>query len=162
MAYSGRKYLHGCNVIHRDLKTQNLLVNSEWHCKVSDFGISKVKNQTMTMTCIGTPLYMAPEVLQHSRYSEKADVYSFGIVLVELFTGKPAYAALKDRGVSDGQIIFKMVVEGYRPDLDGLPHSLQELAGECLHQKPAIRPSFQEIHRRLTRLQSKALQVISY
>lgn len=161
-AAAGMKYLHGCNVVHRDLKTQNLLVNSDWQCKVSDFGISTVKNQTMTTTCIGTPLYMAPEVLQHSRYSEKADIYSFGIVLVELFTGKAAYASLNEAGVSDGQIIFKVVVEGYRPELDCLPNSLQELVGECLHNKPALRPSFEEVHRRLTRLQSKALQAIPY
>mmetsp|Transcript_5401 Transcript_5401/g.20565 ORF Transcript_5401/g.20565 Transcript_5401/m.20565 type:complete len:523 (-) Transcript_5401:50-1618(-) len=154
-AAAGMKYLHDNNVIHRDLKTQNLLVNNSWQCKISDFGISTVKSRTMTMTCIGTPLYMAPEVLQNSRYSEKADVFSFGIVLVELYTGRPAYHSLSEEGASDAQLMYKIVAEGLRPDLSDMPHALQELVADCLCQEAAMRPSFDELHRRLKRLQRK-------
>eukprot|EP00011_Vannellida_sp_DIVA3-517-6-12_P002619 CAMPEP_0114615550 /NCGR_PEP_ID=MMETSP0168-20121206/6222_1 /TAXON_ID=95228 ORGANISM="Vannella sp., Strain DIVA3 517/6/12" /NCGR_SAMPLE_ID=MMETSP0168 /ASSEMBLY_ACC=CAM_ASM_000044 /LENGTH=113 /DNA_ID=CAMNT_0001826623 /DNA_START=9 /DNA_END=350 /DNA_ORIENTATION=- len=108
------------------------------------------------MTCIGTPLYMAPEVLQNSPYSEKADVYSFGIVLVELYTGRPAYHSVSEEGVSDAQILYKIVAEGLRPDLDCLPHALQELVADCICHMPAMRPSFDEILQRLMRLHSKA------
>jgi serine/threonine protein kinase len=67
-----RVYLHSRKLIHRDIKPQNLLVNSTWVCKVADFGISTIKpQQTQTMTCIGTPVYMAPEVLTKNKYSEK-------------------------------------------------------------------------------------------
>ena len=71
-----RCYLHSRKLIHRDLKPQNLLVNGTWTCKIADFGISTIKpQQTQTMTCIGTPVYMSPEVLTKNKYSEKADVY---------------------------------------------------------------------------------------
>lgn len=155
-AVEGMVYLHEQSIMHRDLKTQNLLVSSNWDCKISDFGISTVKNRTMTMTCIGTPLYMAPEVLQHSRYSEKADVFSFGIVLVELFTGRPAYAPLQEEGISDAQLMFMIVAEGLRPDLSELPQSLGELVADCLGPEEFMRPSFDEILKRLKRLQKKS------
>merc|ERR1712137_1076829 len=82
-AAKGVAYLHQRKLLHRDLKTDNFLINQTWKCKVADFGISTViPTITRTMTCIGTPVYMAPEVLSKNKYSEKADVYSFGIVLV--------------------------------------------------------------------------------
>merc|ERR1712130_764110 len=92
-AAEGMKFIHSKNVIHRDLKSHNLLINSEWKTKIADFGISTV-NPTFTrrMTCVGTPIYMAPEVLQKENYSARADVYSFAIVLSELFTNRQPYS----------------------------------------------------------------------
>ena len=148
-----RIYLHGKKLIHRDLKTHNLLLNSSWECKVADFGISTV-NPTVTraMTCIGTPVYMAPEVLSKNKYSEKADVFSFGVVLYEIFTGKLPYSDPPFDKMNQAQLMYQIVELEARPPLDGLIISLQQLIRDCWNMDPRMRPSFAEIIVRLRRM----------
>jgi serine/threonine protein kinase len=78
----GMNYLHKCNpiIIHRDLKSYNLLVDDNFKVKVCDFGLAKHLTQfdQPAMTSCGTPAWTAPEVLRNERYTEKADIYSFG------------------------------------------------------------------------------------
>ncbi|XWS14209.1 hypothetical protein CRYUN_Cryun36dG0103400 [Craigia yunnanensis] len=86
----GMNYLHHFNppIIHRDLKSSNLLVDKNWTVKVGDFGLSRLKHETFltTKTGKGTPQWMAPEVLRNEPSDEKSDVYSFGVILWELAT----------------------------------------------------------------------------
>merc|ERR1712137_262211 len=111
-------YLHSKKLIHRDLKSENLLVNNSWTCKVADFGISTVRPTiTREMTCIGTPIYMAPEVIKKNKYSEKADVFSFGMVLWEIFTGCIPYNNEEFHGMNQVQLIFYIVEKNARPPL---------------------------------------------
>jgi len=63
------------------VKTQNFLVDDQFHVKVIDFGVSRIIDSSKQMTLIGTPVWMAPEVISRSKYTEKADVYSYGLVL---------------------------------------------------------------------------------
>ncbi|KAH1116554.1 hypothetical protein GLYMA_17G033700v4 [Glycine max] len=88
----GVNYLHHCNppIIHRDLKSSNLLVDKNWTVKVGDFGLSRLKHETYltTKTGRGTPQWMAPEVLRNEPSDEKSDVYSFGVILWEIATEK--------------------------------------------------------------------------
>ncbi|KAK8585889.1 hypothetical protein V6N13_050859 [Hibiscus sabdariffa] len=88
----GMNYLHYYNppIVHRDLKSSNLLVDKNWTVKVGDFGLSRLKHATYlsSRTGKGTPQWMAPEVLRNEPSNEKSDVYSFGVVLWELATGK--------------------------------------------------------------------------
>ncbi|KAK8671215.1 hypothetical protein V6N13_037817 [Hibiscus sabdariffa] len=88
----GMNYLHNCNppIIHRDLKSSNLLVDKNWTVKVGDFGLSRLKHETYlsTKNGKGTPQWMAPEVLRSEPSDEKSDVYSFGVILWELATEK--------------------------------------------------------------------------
>ncbi|PPD91014.1 hypothetical protein GOBAR_DD12044 [Gossypium barbadense] len=86
----GMNYLHTSNptIVHRDLKTPNLLVDKNWVVKVCDFGLSRMKHHTFlsSKSTAGTPEWMAPEILRNEPANEKCDVYSFGVVLWELVT----------------------------------------------------------------------------
>lgn len=78
----GMLYLHTSNpaILHRDLKSDNLLVTSDWTIKVADFGLTRFISEKKQMTQVGTPMWMAPEIIMGKKYTEKADVYAFGIV----------------------------------------------------------------------------------
>ncbi|RDX70224.1 Serine/threonine-protein kinase STY46, partial [Mucuna pruriens] len=85
----GMKYLHQNDIIHRDLKAANLLIDENRVVKVADFGVARVHIQSGIMTAeTGTYRWMAPEVIEHKPYDHKADVFSFAIVLWELLTGR--------------------------------------------------------------------------
>ena len=88
-------YLHSLNppIIHRDLKSHNLLVSDSWIVKITDFGLSRVKSFS-TMTAAGTPQWSAPEVIRQDIYTEKADVYSFGVIIFELLAREIPYSNL--------------------------------------------------------------------
>lgn len=81
----GMVYLHGKNILHGDLKSSNLLLDKNWKIKISDFSLSYIKKGDLTkrprLTRLGTPQWMAPEVLKYGYYDFPCDVYSFGVVL---------------------------------------------------------------------------------
>ena len=105
------------------------------------------------MTVIGTPAYMAPEVLAHTKYSEKADVYSFGIIIVEVYTGEQPYTGPEFSDIMNNiQLISRIVNEHLHPDTSKLPPALAHLVYDCWNEEPALRPSFSEIIIRLRRL----------
>jgi len=88
-------YLHLNNIIHRDIKLQNLMIDAEGHVKVIDLGFAKrVKGRTFTT--LGTPSHVAPEVILGKGYSFKADVWSFGILICEFLTGHSPFHAVED------------------------------------------------------------------
>lgn len=93
----GMNYLHGRKVLHCDLKSSNVLVDQNWNVKLCDFGLSRVKKNMDNKKQgkrIGTPHWMAPEIMRGESYKEEADVYSFGMILWELLTGKIPYENL--------------------------------------------------------------------
>ena len=88
------KYLHAREpkIVHRDLKSENLLIDDHFTAKVSDFGLSRFIDLDAKMTVCGTPSWVAPEIFREERYTEKVDVYSYAILLWELITqDKPHY-----------------------------------------------------------------------
>ncbi|KAH1190496.1 Serine/threonine-protein kinase STY46 [Glycine max] len=138
----GMNYLHQHNIIHRDLKAANLLMDENCTVKVADFGVARVKAQSGVMTAeTGTYRWMAPEVIEHKPYDHKADVFSFGIVLWELLTGKLPYEYLTPLQAAIG-----VVQKGLRPTIPKNTHpKYVELLERSWQQDPTLRPDFSEI-----------------
>jgi len=154
----GMNYLHNLKpfpILHRDLKSHNLLVDENWKVKISDFGLSKVvETLNGTMTSCGTPAWAAPEVLKNSHYTEKADVYSFGICLWEFWTRRDPY-----EGMPTFQIIFAVGNQGERPTVpESSPEEYTRLMRDCWSQSPDSRPGFDEIVTRLKDMIEKSDQ----
>ncbi|KAH9691664.1 hypothetical protein KPL70_016180 [Citrus sinensis] len=137
----GMEYLHQRNIIHRDLKTANLLMDTHNVVKVADFGVARFQNKGGVMTAeTGTYRWMAPEVINHQPYDQKADVFSFAIVLWELVTAKVPYDSMTPLQAALG------VRQGLRPDLPENAHpKLIDLMQRCWDAVPDNRPSFSEI-----------------
>ncbi|KAL9238430.1 hypothetical protein vseg_012851 [Gypsophila vaccaria] len=138
----GMNYLHQNNIIHRDLKAANLLMDENEVVKVADFGVARVKAQSGVMTAeTGTYRWMAPEVIEHKPYDHKADVFSFAIVLWEMLAGKLPYDYLTPLQAAVG-----VVQKGLRPTIPKNCHpKFAELLENCWQQDPALRPNFSEI-----------------
>ncbi|KAL6524882.1 hypothetical protein OROMI_030475 [Orobanche minor] len=138
----GMSYLHQNNIIHRDLKAANILMDENEVVKIADFGVSRVQLQSGVMTAeTGTYRWMAPEVIEHKPYNQKADVFSFGVVLWELLAGKVPYAHLTPLQAAVG-----VVQKGLRPTIPRHTHPLVvELLERCWQQEPTLRPEFSEI-----------------
>lgn len=138
----GMDYLHQNHIIHRDLKAANLLMDENEVVKVADFGVARVQANTGVMTAeTGTYRWMAPEVIEHRPYDHKADIFSYGIVLWELLTGKLPYADLTPLQAAVG-----VVQKGLRPTIPrGTNSRLAELMERCWHTNPTERPEFSEI-----------------
>jgi len=154
----GMNYLHHCNIIHRDLKPGNILLTDHWTPKVCDFGVSRQCDSTATMTGLGTPLYMAPEILHTRHYGPKVDVYAFGFVLWQMFTGKKVAegfggTGMDTRDMAPIQIAFKVCIEKIRPVIPShCPAHLSTLISDCWHDSPDSRPSFKDILERIEAL----------
>ncbi|KAL0351597.1 UNVERIFIED_CONTAM: Serine/threonine-protein kinase STY46 [Sesamum calycinum] len=144
----GMEYLHQKNVIHRDLKTANLLMDTFNVVKVADFGVARFQNNGGVMTAeTGTYRWMAPEVINHQPYDQKADVFSFAIVLWELVTAKVPYDTMTPLQAALG------VRQGLRPELPKNAHpKLLDLMQRCWEAVPSNRPSFSEIRIELEEL----------
>ncbi|KAL2454748.1 Protein kinase superfamily protein with octicosapeptide/Phox/Bem1p domain [Abeliophyllum distichum] len=154
----GMEYLHGKNIVHFDLKSDNLLVNlRDPHrpiCKVGDLGLSKVKCQTLISGGVrGTLPWMAPELLNGSSslVSEKVDVFSYGIVMWELLTGEEPYTDLHY-----GAIIGGIVSNTLRPPVpESCDPDWRRLMERCWSAEPSERPSFIEIANDLRAMAAK-------
>ncbi|MFS7912719.1 putative dual-specificity kinase TKL-Pl-4 family [Helianthus anomalus] len=137
----GMDYLHKNNIIHRDLKTANLLMDSQNVVKVADFGVARFLTQGGVMTAeTGTYRWMAPEVINHQLYDQKADVFSFAIVLWELVTAKVPYENMTPLQAALG------VRKGLRPDVPVNTHpKLVELMQKGWDADPDNRLPFSAI-----------------
>ncbi|GAM17330.1 hypothetical protein SAMD00019534_005050 [Acytostelium subglobosum LB1] len=145
----GILWLHSSNpvFIHRDLKTSNLLVDANLNVKVCDFGLSQIKQRGENLKdgqdgAKGTPLWMAPEVLQGKLFNEKADVYSFGLVLWQIYTRQELFPEFDNFYKFVAAICEKVV----RPPVPAdCPPALRQLIQKCWDASPENRPDFNVI-----------------
>lgn len=153
----GMAYVHGLGLIHRDLKSDNLLIFGDKSIKIADFGVARIEVQTEGMTPeTGTYRWMAPEMIQHRPYTQKVDVYSFGIVLWELITGM-----LPFQNMTAVQAAFAVVNKNVRPIIpnDCLP-VLRDIMTRCWDPNPDVRPPFTEIVGMLENAETEILTTV--
>lgn len=137
----GMRELHSHKIVHRDLKTANVLLDGALHVKICDFGTSRDFNMTTMMTFTGTISYMAPELLKEMPVSEKIDIYSFAVLLWELITKQVPFASWKPV-----QIIWFIAGEGRRlPIPEDCPDIFRNIIERCWAEEPKKRPDFNEI-----------------
>ncbi|XP_074371082.1 LEAF RUST 10 DISEASE-RESISTANCE LOCUS RECEPTOR-LIKE PROTEIN KINASE-like 1.4 isoform X1 [Apium graveolens] len=169
---SALSYLHVSEVIHRDVKTTNILLDNNFHVKVADFGLSRLfpLNATHVSTAPqGTPGYVDPEYHQCYQLTSKSDVYSFGVVLIELISSKPAVDITRHRheinlaNLAINKIQSDKLDELVDPTLGfesddevrKMITEVAELAFRCLQSERELRPSMQEVHKSLKEIQSR-------
>lgn len=142
----GIAYLHSQGIVHRDLKSPNILINNNWNVKITDFGLSRSKQESEAMkTVVGSPAWMAPEILEHKPYDESVDVYSFGILMWELYSGQRPF-----KDMAPLQIAMAVISKDQRPPIsDDMPPPLSKLISECWAKDPKDRPSLESIMQRL-------------
>ncbi|ETI37196.1 TKL protein kinase [Phytophthora nicotianae P1569] len=153
---SALQYLHSRTppLIHRDLKSKNILLTRALEAKLIDFGVSRARQEYSMTAGVGTPYWTAPEILEGKRYTEQADIYSFGVVLSELDTCKLPY---HDVVGSDGkmlkpvQILADVMAGMLRPSFsDECPRRIRRIGVACCQQDPSRRPNAAQVVTMLT------------
>ncbi|AES62863.2 wall associated kinase-like protein [Medicago truncatula] len=164
-------YLHASEIIHRDVKTNNILLDNTFCIKVADFGLSKLFPNDITHVSTapqGTPGYMDPEYHQCYRLTSKSDVYSFGVVLVELISSMPAVDMSRDKDeINLANLAIRKIQKskihelvdpslGFESDKDVKRKIvlIAELAFQCLQRDKELRPSMDEVLDVLRRIDS--------
>ncbi|XP_058722462.1 LEAF RUST 10 DISEASE-RESISTANCE LOCUS RECEPTOR-LIKE PROTEIN KINASE-like 1.2 isoform X1 [Vicia villosa] len=168
---SALKYLHISEIIHRDIKTNNILLDAHFHVKVADFGLSRLfpYDQTHVSTAPqGTPGYVDPEYHQCYQLTDKSDVYSFGVVMIELISSLPAVDITRHRHEINlasmalnriqNQALHEIVdpTLGFESDskVKKMIVAMGELAFQCLQSSKDMRPTMDEVLDSLKDIQS--------
>lgn len=165
---AGMNYLHGRGIIHRDLTSKNVLLRKDLTALVADFGLARMfqpverkennksngraRGARRRMTVVGTPYWMAPEMLRGEGYDEKVDIFSFGIVVSEILTRVKADPEQLPRAKN-----FCLDVEGVRSMIGDCPLPFFHLAIECCNLDPDKRPNFTLVEQGLNRLLAIAM-----
>lgn len=140
----GLDYLHSKSIIHRDLKSANILLTDKGEVKIADFGVSFQVNNTLAKanTVIGTPLFMAPEALAASNYSEKADIWSLAITAIEMVEGVPPY---NDEHIMRAMLLIAQSDPPTLKEPEKMSPEFNAFLARCLKKDPAERPSAMEL-----------------
>ncbi|KAL6525165.1 hypothetical protein OROMI_030758 [Orobanche minor] len=133
----GLKYLHDRNVVHRDIKCANILVDTNGSVKLADFGLAKATTLNDVKSCKGTALWMAPEVVRSLGYGLPADIWSLGCTVLEMLTRRFPYSNLESQMAA----LFR-IGKGERPLIpDSLSNDARDFILKCLQVDPSSRPT---------------------
>ncbi|EAY15624.1 TKL family protein kinase [Trichomonas vaginalis G3] len=141
----GLAYMHKHNYIHRDIKSLNILLDADDFPKICDFGMSRTlaKSKELMSGGVGTAQWEAPEVINNMQYNEKADVYSYGILLWEILTSDFPF-----RGLSQVQVAMNVVGNAIRPVIPNVaPPKITKMIKLCWDQEASRRPSMEQVAR---------------
>ncbi|KAI3460612.1 hypothetical protein Pfo_017275 [Paulownia fortunei] len=132
----GLKYLHDRNVVHRDIKCANILVDTSGLVKLADFGLAKAVKLNDAKSCKGTAFWMAPEVVRSQGYGLAADIWSLGLTVLEMLTRRFPYSDLEWMSA-----LFR-IGKGERPLIpDSLSSDARDFMHKCLQVDPSLRPT---------------------
>ena len=136
----GVLYLHNHHIVHRDLKPENILLDRNFHCLVSDFGMAKFCSGYGRHTVCGTPAYAAPEVIKREEYSTAADVWSLGVILIQMMTGKYPFAA-----PTLNEMYHRIVTADYEPMPTDWSQELVDLVKRLIVTDPLERLTIEQL-----------------
>jgi tRNA A-37 threonylcarbamoyl transferase component Bud32 len=147
------KYLHSRKIVHCDLKSPNILIDKNYNIKLGDFGLSRFigKNSENIKGKIGTPHWMAPEILLGGKYEYHSDIFSYGMILWEILTGDIPYNNIDPKKIENLITNEKNIVKV--PDYGNL--ILRKLCKSCINYEPEKRPSIDEILKELKNIYDK-------
>ncbi|KAF2662178.1 hypothetical protein K491DRAFT_585543 [Lophiostoma macrostomum CBS 122681] len=138
----GLLYLHEQGVIHRDIKGANILTTKEGLVKLADFGVATKANGLDQTSVVGTPYWMAPEVIELAGATTASDIWSLGCTVIELIEGKPPYHKLQPM-----QALFRIVNDEHPPIPGSASNTLKEFLMECFQKNPTLRISAKRLLR---------------
>jgi serine/threonine protein kinase len=135
-------YIHSCGIVHRDLKSHNVLVDEYYNIKLCDFGLAKYKSELSwgNGQFAGTPAYMAPELFMKKGFDEKIDIFAFGTLMWEILVRKIPYEGyeaveIRNKVLADEKIVIPKTLPSHLADIIHLSRS----------NDPTKRPSFSEL-----------------
>eukprot|EP01064_Diplonema_japonicum_P029546 TRINITY_DN4810_c2_g1_i1.p1 TRINITY_DN4810_c2_g1~~TRINITY_DN4810_c2_g1_i1.p1 ORF type:complete len:695 (+),score=135.22 TRINITY_DN4810_c2_g1_i1:48-2132(+) len=147
---SGLKYLHSCDVVHRDIKGANILLTVDGVCKLADFGAATQVGLDVHTSFVGTPNWMSPEMIRQEGHSQSADIWSLGCTVMEMLTGSPPWSRISDKAKTIQILHYVTSDSNFEEEIQKVMEGCCDERGlsfvmQCIQKDPADRPKVEEL-----------------